>query len=143
LNEWSKKMADQQIANNPIDQSVRESDGYRRAVAEVTQSQTLAYESSRDRATIIKINGERDARDNLRDSYNDLLKHMHDNPEAAAQDAAVLRSFQLASNKAAMDQHWSENQRDNALAGMLNAHVHGVTAEISIKNQLPEAAHER
>jgi hypothetical protein len=122
-------------ANN---EKLRQSDAYKREIDEVKKSQTLSYETSKDRAHVIKINGEPDARDNLREGYDALLKHMHDNPALAAQDAAMLRAFQLTSNEAAFKNHLTEDQRDNALAGMLRAHVSGVAPKVAVELNLPQ-----
>lgn len=122
--------AQQQAKMTPAEQEkIRGSDDYKRQVGEVVQMRNLSYSSSTDRANIIKIGGERDARDHLRDGYNALLKHMDDHPELAGQDAALLRNFQIVANGAAQKNHLTDDQRDNTLAGMLQAHAKGVAPE--------------
>ena len=110
-------------------EALRNAEDYRRAVREVQEASDLAYASSRDRMNIIKVGGQMDARDELRNGYQDLLKHMRDNPELAGQDAALMRQFQLAANAATQKEHLTPDQHDQRLAQMLHAHVHGVSQE--------------
>lgn len=98
-------------------------------VTSVKEVRDLAYAASVDRRNIIKQNGEADARDNLRDGYNALIQHMKDHPERAGGDVAVMRVFQSSANEMAAEKHWSEDQRDNALAVMLKAHTAGFSQD--------------
>ena len=132
--EWVAEKAAVESANEKL----RQTDTYKHEVDEVRKSQALSYAASKDRANIIKINGEPDARDNLRAGHEALLKHMHDNPALAAQDASVLRTFQQTATEAAFKNHLTEDQRDDALAGMLRAHVNGVAPKVAMELNVPQ-----
>lgn len=124
--------------------AIRKTEEYQRAMAEVQQARDLAYGASQDRHNIIKVGGEKDARDELRDGYNALLKHMQDNPQLAGQDAALLRQFQIAANGATQKEHLTEDQHDRRLAQLLSAHVHGVSQErVMMMAEHPQSGPER
>jgi len=109
--------------------AMRKAGEYQRAMAEVQQARDHAYGAGKDRHNIIKVGGEMDPRDELRNGYNALLQHMQENPQLAGQDAALLRQFQIAANGATQKEHLTEDQHDRRLAQLLNAHVHGVSQD--------------
>jgi len=134
----TEDLAAEKAAVEANNEKLRHSDAYKRELDEVKRAEALSYDSSKDRAHVIKIGGEPDARDNLRAGYEALLKHMHDNPQQAAQDGAVLRAFQLSANESALKNHLTEDQRDTALAGMLQAHVNGVVPKVAVELNVPQ-----
>lgn len=132
------------VAQNAAHQHVREplrmpsADELQRAVHEVEMMRDLSYAASKDRQHIIKQNGEPDARDNLREGYNALIKHMQDHPEVAGHDVAVMNAFKVSVNHMAHEHHWTEDRADNALANMMKAHVTGLSQERAIALVEPE-----
>lgn len=101
---------------------------YNRAVKEVELSRDNSYASSENRHF---INRDSDARENLRAAYNEVLKHMVENPELAPQDAAMVRQFQKKATEEAFKNKLSEDARDNMFAGMLKLHANGVASKIN------------
>ena len=138
MSRTAEVLAADKLAIEANNEKLRQSDTYKREVDEVKRAEALSYESSKDRAHVIKVGGEPDARDNLHAGYEALLKHMHDNPQQAAQDGAVLRAFQLSANESALKNHLTEDQRDTALAGMLQAHVNGVVPKVAVELNVPQ-----
>lgn len=108
-------------------------DSYNRSVKEVELLRDNSFAASEDRNF---INRDSDARVNLREGYNAVLKHMEMSPELAPQDAAMVRLFQKTATEEAFKNNLSEDARDNMFATMLKLHANGVTPDKSAETEL-------
>ena len=105
-------------------------DSYYRSVKEVELLRENSFASSEDRHF---INRGSDARENLREGYNAVLKHMEENPDLAPQDAAMVRLFQKTATAEAFKNNLSEDARDNKFAAMLKLHANGIAPEKNVQ----------